>query len=218
MKQPDYTSPDGRIRFYNCSYEELFKMGKTWDLAIVDPPYGIGANKEKEHNGWKSYGIKEWDNEIPKPEYFKELFRVSKNQIIWGANYMTEYLPPSMGWIMWDKGQRDFSLADGELAFSSFKRALRIFTYARAKANRESKIHATQKPIDLYKWLLHKYAKLNQSIIDTHGGSMSHAIAVHDVNVALDMNLTLDICEIDTDYFRDALKRLKTHIAQGQLF
>jgi len=121
---------------------------KYFDLAIVDPPYGIdygGMLKGKgdgnggiDKNGWKSYNAPDWDKSIPSKEYFTELFRVSKNQIIWGGNYMTEFLPPSMGWLIWDKGQRDFSLADGELAWSSFKNALRIFTMARGKALAEN--------------------------------------------------------------------------------
>ena len=164
-----------------ASYEDNY-----FDLAIVDPPYGINANKEKEHNGWKDYGIKEWDNEIPKPEYFKELFRVSKNQIVWGGNYMTEYLPPKMCWLLWDKGQRDFSLADGELAWTSFNKALRIFTMPRGSAladakNNGGKIHATQKPVKLYEWLLMNYAKEGDKILDTHLGSGSIAIACHNL-------------------------------------
>ena len=183
-----------------------------FDLAIVDPPYGIGANKEKEHNGWKSYGIKQWDNKTPDKEYFNELMRVSKNQIIWGANYMTEFLPPSMGWIMWDKGQRDFSLADGELAFTSFKKALRIFTYSRALANKQIKIHATQKPVALYKWLLKNYAKAGDKILDTHLGSGSIAIACYD------MGFDLTACELDADYFRDMRQRLELHARQSDMF
>ena len=112
---------------------------KYFDLAIVDQPYGIGAENHagNKKNGWTQWAKKDWDKAIPTAEYWKELFRVSKNQIVWGANYMTEYLPPKMGWIVWDKGQRDFSLADGELAWTSFDKAMRIFTYARAKALKE---------------------------------------------------------------------------------
>lgn len=188
-----------------------------FELAIVDPPYGIKANKEKEHNGWKDYGIKEWDNEIPKPEYFKELFRVSKNQIVWGGNYMTEYLPPKMCWLLWDKGQRDFSLADGELAWTSFDKALRIFTMPRGAAladakNNGGKIHATQKPVKLYEWLLTKYAKEGDKILDTHLGSGSIAISCHN------LKFDLTACELDKDYFDAALKRLDNHRNQLQLF
>jgi len=188
-----------------------------FDLAIVDPPYGINANKEKEHNGWKDYGIKEWDNEIPKKEYFKELFRVSKNQIVWGGNYMTEHLPPKMCWLLWDKGQRDFSLADGELAWTSFNKALRIFTMPRGSAladakNNGGKIHATQKPVKLYEWILMHYAKEGYRILDTHLGSGSIAIACH--NLGYD----LTACELDKEYYDAAIKRIKNHTSQTTIF
>ena len=188
-----------------------------FDLAIVDPPYGIGANKEKEHNGWKSYGVKEWDNEIPKKEYFDELKRVSKNQIVWGGNYMTEFLPPKMCWLLWDKGQRDFSLADGELAWTSFDKAMRIFTMPRATAmqdakNNGGKIHATQKPVKLYEWLLMNYAKEGDKILDTHLGSGSIALACHN------LKFDLTACELDTEYYNAAMKRLKTHQQQLTMF
>ena len=183
---------------------------KYFELSIVDPPFGIGANKEKEHNGWKSYGVKEWDNKIPNKDYFAELFRVSRNQIVWGGNYMTEFLPPKMCWLMWDKGQRDFSLADGELAWTSFDKALRIFNMPRASAMKDAKdnggkIHATQKPVKLYEWILMNYAKEGDKILDTHRGSASLDIACH--------NLGFDLvtCELDTDYFNDGNKRLKQH-------
>ena len=190
---------------------------KYFELSIVDPPYGIGANKEKEHNGWKSYGVKEWDNKIPNKDYFAELFRVSRNQIVWGGNYMTEFLPPKMCWLMWDKGQRDFSLADGELAWTSFDKALRIFNMPRASAMKDAKdnggkIHATQKPVKLYEWILMNYAKEGDKILDTHRGSASLDIACH--------NLGFDLvtCELDTDYFNDGNKRLKQHQNQLKMF
>ncbi|HHV04407.1 MAG TPA: site-specific DNA-methyltransferase, partial [Bacteroidales bacterium] len=110
---------------------ELMSSGKVWDLAVVDPPYGIGAENHagKQENGWTQWKQKEWDKATPNKQYFDELFRVSKNQIIWGGNYMTDNLNPSMGWIIWDKGQRDFSLADGEMAWRSFQKAMRSRMY-----------------------------------------------------------------------------------------
>ena len=188
-----------------------------FDLAIVDPPYGIGANKEKDHNGWKSYGVKEWDNEIPKKEYFDELKRVSKNQIVWGGNYMTEFLPPKMCWLLWDKGQRDFSLADGELAWTSFDKAMRIFTMPRATAmqdakNNGGKIHATQKPVKLYEWLLMNYAKEGYKILDTHLGSGSIAIACHN------LKYDLTACELDKEYYNAAMERIERHKQQLTMF
>lgn len=185
----------------------------AFDLAICDPPYGINMGKSNSGTGWITREDKEWDKEIPDSEYFKELFRVSKNQIIWGGNYFTHELPPSMGWIFWDKGQRDFSLADGELAFTSFDRALRVFTYSRGKANQDYfKSHPTKKPIDLYKWLLKNYAKPNDKILDTHGGSMSIAIACHQ------MGFDLTLCEIDKDYYDSGVKRYNEAKKQQRLF
>ena len=189
-----------------------------FDLAIVDPPYGIGADKAQNAGGkkwgYKKYKETDWDKDIPTPEYFKQLFRISKNQIVWGGNYMTEYLKPSMGWILWDKGQRDFSLADGELAWTSFNKALRIFTMPRGAAlqdannNGGERIHPTQKPVKLYEWLLMKYANENNKILDTHLGSGSIAIACH--------NLGYDLTgyEIDKDYYEAAQKRIKEHQSQ----
>jgi site-specific DNA-methyltransferase (adenine-specific) len=185
-----------------------------FDLAIVDPPYGIGAENHagKKENGWKQWDKKNWDNQIPNELYFNELFRVSKNQIVWGGNYMTEYLPASMGWIIWDKGQRDFSLADGEMAWTSFNKAMRIWEYARAKTISDNKIHPTQKPIKLYKWLLDKYAKQGDKILDTHLGSGSIAIACHDYG------FDLTACELDKEYFDKAMERINNHVAQQKLF
>ena len=188
---------------------------KYFDLACVDPPYGIGAAKEKPHNGWADWGVKQWDNESPKAEYFNELFRVSKKQIIWGANHFISKMPfDSSCWLIWDKGQRDFSLADGEMAWTSFSKAMRIKTYSRAKALQEGKIHPTQKPIQLYEWIYLNYAKEGMKILDTHLGSGSSAIAAHKVN----MNLEFVGIEIDEEYYNNAVKRIKWETSQGSLF
>lgn len=205
---------------------------KIFDLAVVDPPYGIGADKaqnnaamqrvkaegkSKAGRGWKLYADTDWDNETPNAEYWQELFRVSKNQIVWGGNYFTDYLPPSMGWIMWDKGQRDFSLADGELAWTSFNKALRIFEMSRGKAlakNNEQggRFHPTQKPEMLYSWILQNYAKEGNLILDTHLGSQSSRIAANKAG--------LDFVgfEIDRDYFDNGNTRFKNFVSQGVLF
>ena len=186
---------------------------KYFDLAIVDPPYGIGAGKEKPHNGWKDYGIKQWDNESPNEEYFKELFRVSQNQIIWGANHFISKIPFDFScFIIWDKGQRNFSLADGEMAWTSFKSAARFFNYSRGQALQEGKIHPTQKPIALYKWLLKNYAKEGDKIIDTHVGSASSVIACHE------MGFEYLGFELDEEYFEEANKRLEKVKAQVSMF
>lgn len=204
-----------------------------FDLAIVDPPYGIGADKaqnnaaqsrikangtSKAGRGWKLYADTDWDNERPTAEYWAELFRVSKNQIVWGGNYFTEYLPPSMGWIVWDKGQRNFSLADGELAWTSFNKALRVFEMSRGKAlakNNEQggRFHPTQKPIGVYDFCLHfAKAQPQMKMLDTHVGSGSSRIA------AYKMGLQYTGFEIDTEYYEKQEKRFKDFVSQLRLF
>ena len=188
---------------------------KYYELAIVDPPYGIGRDGSVEttskHGGRKAHDFKGWDNATPDQEYFNELFRVSKNQIIWGGNYFTQFLPASMGWIFWDKGQRICN-SDGELAFSSFNSALRVVTINRVELLLDGTIHPTQKPVALYKWLLKNYAKPGDKILDTHGGSGSICIACHD------MGFDLDWIELDEDYYWAAVDRYKRHAAQNELF
>ena len=192
-----------------------------FDLAIVDPPYGINADKiqnnKKGKNGYIQYKSTDWDNGIPTKEYFDELKRVSKNYIVWGGNYMTEYLPPSMGWIVWNKGQRNFDLADGEMAWTSFNKAMRIFDFSRAECIKSNntgldKFHPTAKPYELYKWILDKYAKQGDKILDTHLGSMSIAIACHDYE------FELTGCELDKEYYDKGIQRIKNHVSQQKLF
>lgn len=191
---------------------------KYFELAIIDPPYGNNLNGGcSPKNGWgKNIDWDKcnngWNLKIPAQEYFTELQRVSKNQIICGGNYFANMLPNSQGWIIWDKGQRDFSLADGEMLWTSFDIAMRIFLLHRAAANQETKIHATQKPIKLYKWLLQNYAKPNDKILDTHLGSQSSRIA------AYEMGFDFYGCEIDKDYFNDGNKRFENAIKQTSLF
>ena len=203
------------IEYFNedCMVGMARYPDKHFDLAIVDPPYGIGAGKEKPHNGWKDYGIKHWDNESPDKAYFKELFRVSQNQIIWGANHFISKIPKDFScFIIWDKGQRNFSLADGEMAWTSFKKAARFFDYSRAKALQEGKIHPTQKPVALYKWLLTNYAKEGDLILDTHVGSASSLIACYD------MGFDAVGFELDEDYYNESKQRLERFMKQVTLF
>jgi len=201
-----------------------------FDLAIVDPPYGIDADENafksgingKSH-GFKKHNQKNWDKSIPNKEYFDELQRVSKNQIIWGANYFTEYLKPVMSWIVWDKMQYNFSFAHGEMAWNSFETKLRIFRYARGNESgfapkiqqgmkQGLNIHPTQKPIALYKYCLEHYAKEGDKILDTHLGSGSIAIAAHDYKYEL------TACELDKEYYDKAIQRITNHTNQQKLF
>ena len=188
-----------------------------FDLAIVDPPYGIDVTKMTLGNGKNKInrGLSHWDKTPPKKEYFIELKRVSKNQIIWGANYMTKHLPASMGWIFWDKGTGANDFSDGELAFTSFNKALRKYKVSWVGANANNgtpRIHPTEKPIQLYEWLLMNYAKQGDKILDTHLGSGSIAIACH--NLGFD----LTACELDKEYYEAAIKRIEQHKAQIRMF
>jgi len=210
-----------------------------FDLAIVDPPYGIGASKQTQSSskikGRKNSIVKrssliskDWDNETPTKEYFDELFRVSKNQIIWGGNYFN--LPLINSWLIWNKLQVLETRSDGEMAWTSFKKPLKIVPLLQDGFKRgqnvgynqpviynepfsgKQTIHPTQKPVALYKWLLDKYAKEGDKILDTHIGSGSIAIACHEYG------FELTACELDTEYFEKAVERIKNHVAQKKLF
>jgi len=202
-----------KIKAYNMDNMEYMKSipDNYYSLAICDPPYGIGEDggKARTRGSKKTNGIKkDWDSKRPTDEYFTSLLRVSKNQIIWSGNYFADLLPASRCWIYWRKVMGgDF--ADGELAWTSFDRVVKEFTKRSETFNR---IHSTQKPVALYKWLLSKYAKEGDKILDTHGGSMSIAIACHD------LDFELDIIELDKEYFDTAVKRVKNHVAQQKLF
>lgn len=189
---------------------------KYFDLAVVDPPYGIGRDGSvrttSKHGGRKAHKFKGWDNEIPTLEYFTELFRVSKNQIIWGANYFAKYLPSSMRWIFWDKGQRICN-SDGELAFTSFQKALRVFELNRVQLQIEGDtFHPTQKPIKLYDWIYRNYAETGQRVLDTHLGSGSNRIAAHK------NGLHFVGFEIDEEYYYSQEARFKSYLSQPTLF
>jgi site-specific DNA-methyltransferase (adenine-specific) len=196
---------------------------KYFDLAIVDPPYGIGmdnSNKRTKPSRPNSYTDKykdlryhnaNWDNAIPSKEYFNELFRVSKNQIIWGANYFCEFLPNGKGWLFWNKlNGLDNCFSDGEFAYSSKGVQSKYFecsTFHDLKGGKD-RIHPTEKPVKLYKWLLQNYAKQGDKILDTHLGSGSSRIA------AYEMGFDFTAFELDKEYFEAQEKRYKTHIAQ----
>jgi site-specific DNA-methyltransferase (adenine-specific) len=186
-----------------------------YNLAICDPPYGIGASEMTMGSGKnKKYKKgKNWDNKTPEESYFTELKRVSKNQIIWGGNYFD--LPLTKSWILWDKGiYWDCDFADGEMAWTSFERVLRIaqIRYKGFLGADKERIHPTQKPVALYKWLLDKYAKQGDKILDTHLGSMSIAIACHDYG------FELTGCELDPEYYAKGIERVQNHVKQLKLF
>ena len=186
-----------------------------FDLAIVDPPYGIGASKmtmgKGSRNDKKKNKLKDWDNCIPDKEYFDELFRVSKNQIISCGNYFIDYLYNTRCFLMWDKLDYNSDFASHELAWTSFNKNTKCFRRARNKGN-DIKIHPTQKPVKLYEWLLHNYAEKGQKILDTHLGSGSIAIACHYFGV------DLVGVEIDEEYYNKAKERVDLLTRQETLF
>jgi site-specific DNA-methyltransferase (adenine-specific) len=198
-----------------------------FDLAIVDPPYGIDVDNREDHGKKRSkksaskskdYAKKGWDSEVPNEEYFKELFRISKNQIIWGVNYYP-YNFLNGGRIFWDKGTAEgFTSGDGELAYCSKTNTIRKVSIVwngmiqHDMKNKETRIHPTQKPAALYKWILDKYAKEGDKILDTHLGSGSIAIACHDYKYEL------TACELDKEYYHKAIQRITNHTNQQKLF
>jgi site-specific DNA-methyltransferase (adenine-specific) len=209
----------------NCDNMELMAEFEDnyFDLAIVDPPYGIGEDGLKNHSRDKSatatrYTVKKWDSEPPPKEYFEELKRVSKNQIIWGANHFIERINKNSScWVVWDKDNTgDF--ADSELAWTSFKTAVRNFKWRwngmlqQNMKNKDIRIHPTQKPKALYKWLLQNYAKEGDKILDTHLGSGSIAIACHE------MGFNLTGSELDKEYFDLMNKRIQEETLQKDMF
>ena len=209
---------------------------KYFQLAICDPPYGIGFDREnpsmcaglrkdgtrRKMVSWqnnpnpKGYALKEWDNERPDATYFKELLRVSKKQIIWGGNYFADLLPPSGGWVVWEKGVPEgMSLSQAELAWTNCLNSVRIVSLLWAgfkKCEQTDRFHPTQKPVALYTWLLNNYAKKGDKILDTHVGSASSLIACH--------NLGFDYVgfELDKDYYISAKARLDRVKAQVSMF
>jgi len=188
---------------------------KYFDLAIVDPPYGLGNRLSDGGGKLKNtpmavlYRGKDWDC-LPSKEYWKELFRVSKNQIIFGANYFLEHLYNSRGFICWDKVQDMPTLSACELIWTSFDKPAKIY---RKSSTDLKRFHPTQKPIPLYKYCL-EYAKIkpNDKILDTHVGSASSIIA------CLDMGFDVTGFELDKDYYQASTKRIKEFLSQGKLF
>jgi len=199
-----------------CNMELMKRYPDNYfDLAIVDPPYGIGDKFKGGKSGkiqMNSIVKKGWDTEIPNSEYFTELKRVSKNQIIWGGNYFLDYLGNTRCFLIWDKIQK-FTGSDFEMAWTSFESASKAFRKSRVQFHNEDvKIHPTQKAVSLYKWILKNYAQEGFKIIDTHLGSGSIAIACHDYKY------DLTACELDKEYFDKAMERITNHTSQTKLF
>jgi len=205
----------------DCMVEMAKMKDKEFNLAIVDPPYGIQKGnltgfKKKTIQHEQSEKCAEWDTR-PDSSYFKELFRVSKNQIIWGMQYFTADLPDFSQPIIWDKKTGENYFADAELAYCSIPGTARIFQHQWCGAFKDSErgekaVHVNQKPVALYKWLLSRYAKPGDKILDTHGGSGSICIACHD------LGYDLTWMELDADYYKAACARYQLHAAQASLF
>ena len=207
-----------RLNLMDCMKGMGHFPDKYFELAIVDPPYGIGMDGQKlsicknpSHNR-KEHKKKSWDNKIPDKKYFEELFRISQNQIIWGGNYFTEYIKPIKAWVIWDKGQYGLTMSDGEMAWTSFNSVTRIKKINRVELSKDGTIHPTQKPVALYRWLLQNYAKKGDKILDTHVGSGSSLIACWEEG--------FEYCgfELDEDYYKAACNRIEQVQAQGKLF
>jgi site-specific DNA-methyltransferase (adenine-specific) len=187
-----------------------------YELSICDPPYGLGtkttdggSKKNSQTKFMNDIRRSNWDNSTPSKEYFIELKRVSKNYIVWGGNYMAEHLGNTKCIIIWDKMTYIPTMSQFEFAFCSFNKHPQLI---KINSNDVDRQHPTQKPVALYKYLLDKYAKPNDKILDTHGGSMSIAIACHDYG------FDLDLCELDKEYFDKGVQRVKNHVAQQKLF
>jgi site-specific DNA-methyltransferase (adenine-specific) len=194
-----------------------------FDLAIVDPPYGIDVTNQSQGKGGGvarkvEYKNNDFDKSIPQKPYFDELKRVSKNQVVWGGNYMIEHLSNTPCFIVWDKENGETDFADCELAWTSFKTSTRMYRFKWSgmlqgdMKNKEKRIHPTQKPVKLYSWLLNKYAKEGYKILDTHLGSGSHAIACHYAKCHLTAS------ELDEDYYKAACERIERETAQLEMF
>lgn len=212
--------------YYNMDCMDGMKEfpDKYFDLAVIDPPYGIGENGSKNKSRGKIAKAKDYktfagkDAAPPDNKFFKELFRISKNQIIFGANHFISRIPfDSSCWIVWDKNNGNSDFADCELAWTSFKSAVRKFKYTwqgmlqEDMKNKEFRIHPTQKPVALYRWIFEKYAEKGMKILDTHVGSASSLIAAHDAG------LQYVGFELDKYYYDVSKKRLEEHTAQMRI-
>lgn len=222
-----------------CNMDLMARYADNYfDLAIVDPPYGIDGNSHRQNKSRgklaksTDYHNALWDQEVPDDNYFKELMRVSKHQIIWGINYFSNQCLKSAGRIVWDKVNGDTSYSDAEIAYASMFYSVRVVHYMwngmmqgktigrsdsimqGKKELNEFRIHPTQKPVKLYEWIFKNYVNKGDNILDTHGGSMSIACAVDNMNQIEKLDLSLVLCELDEHYFNAGVKRVKNHVSQ----
>ena len=204
----------GNSRVYMMDCMEFMKdlPDGYFDLCVCDPPYGIGMDGNNNWSGSK-HEVKDWDNDAPSTEYFNELMRISKNQIVWGANHFISRMPfDSKCWLIWDKKNDGFSFADGELAWTSFNTAVRFFRYHRGQQTNK-RIHPTQKPIKLYDWIFKNYLPDGGKVFDSHLGSGSSRIAADKAG-----NIDFTGTEIDEDYFKASVDRFNKYKSQLTLF
>jgi DNA modification methylase len=210
--KPTETIGDCHLYLGDC--RDILPYLPKVDLVLTDPPYGIGADSHagKSENGWTQWETSGWDKERPPKIIFDYCLKAGKQQIVWGGNYFTDYLPPTKQWLVWDKGQRDFSLADAEFAWSSQNKAARVFDYARAKAMQDGKEHPTQKPIALMEWCINLAPKNTLTVADPFMGSGTTGVA------CANMGKTFYGIEREPKYFEIACKRIEQAYAQGRLF
>jgi site-specific DNA-methyltransferase (adenine-specific) len=205
---------DDHVTLYNADAEKIGNHIGFFDLLLTDPPYGINADKAAAKNkgkwGWKDYGMTEWDKQPPARWVLEMLIAQTRWQIIWGGNYFGACLPPSMGWLVWNKGQRNFSLADGELAWTSFNRALRICDVSRAKAMRDGKVHPTQKSLEVMLWSI-AYAQKGSkgrvaTIFDPYAGSGTSLVAAKQMGLrAIGIERSPEYCALAAERLRQCL-------------
>jgi len=203
----------GNATLYLGDCRDILPTLPKVDAVITDPPYGINAEKAggRGVGGWNKFEVMGWDQVRPTREVFDLILSAAPVQIIWGGNYFTNFLPPTMQWLVWDKGQRNFSLADCEFAWSSQTRAARIFTYSRGAALQDGKEHPTQKPIALMEWCIEQLANKPKTILDPFMGSGTTGVAC--------MNLGRRFIGIEREpkYFEIACRRIEDAQRQGRL-
>lgn len=208
-----YYQKDG-ITLYHADCRHVLPFLGNFDLLLTDPPYGIGADRcggrmqaKKGKGSYKDYGDTDWDRERPPASCFNLMMERTKHQIIWGGNYFTDMLSPSMRWLVWDKGQRNFSLADCEFAWTNYWNASRVFTYSRSKANQDGRVHPTQKPLALMEWCI-GLAKSSITVLDPFAGSGTTLVACRNLGLkAVGVELNETYCNSIIDRLQSVQQR-----------